>query len=136
MLEAILDYLHNWFPVKGAARSGTFEIASGRLAVDGLLQGQYYRIQGSVFNDGLHKSGDALKDETFTGTVTPLAVPAVLEELADEIEEWIAANPATDKISESFSGYSYSRANGANGAPGGWQAAFAPRLARWRRPCE
>ena len=75
MLEAILDYLHNWFPVKGAAKSGTFEIASGVLAFDGLLQGQYYRVQGSVFNDGLHKAGERLTDEVFSGTVTPLAVP-------------------------------------------------------------
>lgn len=136
MLEAILDYLHNWFPVKGAARSGTFEIASGRLAVDGLLQGQYYRIQGSVFNDGLHKSGDRLTDEVFTGRISPLAIPAALIELAGDIEDWCEANPATDKISESFDGYSYSRGNSATGAPGGWQAAFAARLARWRRPCE
>ena len=132
MLEAILDYLHNWFPVKGAAKSGTFEIASGVLAFDGLLQGQYYRVQGSVFNDGLHKAGERLTDEVFSGTVTPLAVPAAVQELAGDIEEWCEANPVTDKVSESFDGYSYSRAAGISG----WQMAFAPKLARWRRPCE
>lgn len=133
MLEAILDHLHNWFPVRGSARSGTFEIASGPLEMDGLKVGQYYRIQGSVFNDGLHYSSDSLVQETFTGTITLLAVPAALEDLAEEVKEWIAANPATDKVSESFDGYSYSRGTG---AAGGWQAAFAPRLQRWRRPCE
>lgn len=136
MLEAILDYLHNWFCVKNAARSGTFEIASGALPFDGLQHNQYYRIQGSVFNDGLHKVGDRLTDEVFTGRISPLAIPAALIELAGDIEDWCEANPATDKTSESFDGYSYSRANSPSGAPGGWQAAFAARLARWRRPCE
>ena len=134
MLEEILSYLHNWFPVKGAARCGVHRIESGRLQFDGLAPGQYYRIQGSVFNDGLHKWPDPLQNETFTGTVTPLAIPRALSEtLLDEIEAWVRANPATDKVSESFGGYSYSRQTGASG---GWQAAFASRLARWRRPCE
>lgn len=134
MLEEILSYLHNWFPVKGAAHCGVHRIESGRLQFDGLAPGQYYRIQGSVLNDGLHKWPDMLQDETFTGTVTPLAIPHALSEtLLDEIEAWIRANPATDKVSESFGGYSYSRQTGASG---GWQAAFASRLARWRRPCE
>lgn len=133
MLEEILSYLHNWFPVKGAARSGVHRIESGRLRFDGLQYGQYYRIQGSVYNDGLHKWPDVLQEETFTGTVTPLAIPRAIIELAYEAETWVKANPATDKTSESFGGYSYSRQTGASG---GWQAAFASRLQRWRRPCE
>lgn len=138
MLEAILMYLHNWFPVPGAERSGAFVIASGALDFDGLKPGQYYRIRGSVFNDGLHRRGEEqLTDEEFTGTVAPLAVPRALVEMSVEIKDWCTANPATDKISESFGGYSYSRASSASGgAAGGWQAAFAARLAPWRRPCE
>ena len=133
MLEEILSYLHNWFPVKGAARSGTHRIASGALDFEGLQYGQYYRIQGSTFNDGLHMWDETLMNEVFEGTVTPLAIPRTLAELSEEIETWVKANPATDKTSESFGGYSYSRQTGASG---GWQAAFASRLARWRRPCE
>ena len=136
MLEAMLSYLHNWFPVKGAARSGTHRIVSGRLVFDGLQYGQYYRIQGSVFNDGLHVWDETLADETFDGVVTPLAIPASVISLADEVTTWAAANPATDKVSESFGGYSYSRAAGQSGPVGGWQAAFAGRLQQWRRPCE
>jgi hypothetical protein len=134
MLEEILCYLHNWFPVEGAARYGVHRIESGRLQFDGLEYGQYYRIQGSTFNDGLHVWDEDLMDETFTGTVTPLAIPRALSEgLTEEIDAWVRANPATDKVSESFGGYTYSRQTGASG---GWQAAFASRLARWRRPCE
>lgn len=138
MLEAILMYLHNWFPVPGAERSGAFVIASGALDFDGLKPGQYYRICGSVFNDGLHRRGEEqLTDEEFTGTVMPMAVPRALVDMSVDIGEWCKANPVTDKVSESFGGYSYSRAPSASGgASGGWHAAFAARLAPWRRPCE
>ena len=52
MLEAVLTHLRNWFPVRCDA--GTFTIASGIPDVDFLRPGQYYRIKGSVFSDGLH----------------------------------------------------------------------------------
>ena len=35
--------------------------------------------------------------------------------------------------SESFGGYAYTKATDANGAPIGWQKAFASRLNQWRR---
>ena len=35
--------------------------------------------------------------------------------------------------SESFGGYSYTKATDANGAPIGWQKAFASRLNKWRK---
>lgn len=137
MLEMLLDELHNWFPVRGAAQAGAFTISGGALHADGIAEGQYYRIQGSVFNDGLHQRGaEQLTDEAFSGVVTPLAVPRAVAALADEIAAWRAANPETDKISESFGGYSYTRAAASDGAQAGWRAAFAAQLSRWRRPCE
>lgn len=143
MLETVLNHLHNWFPVKGAARCGEFEIVSGELCADFLKPGQYYRISGSVFNDGLHRypcdEVDCLTDETFIGTVTPLAVPKAVIELAEEIRVYRESNPDTDKVSESFADYSYTRAqttqNGTSTA-GGWMAVFGPRLRSWRRPYE
>ena len=160
MLEQVLTHIHNWFPVDGGKHSGTFEIASGELDVDFIRPGQYYRIRGSVFNDGLHKympnlkaragddeaEGDGeetpedpltlLQDETFTGEVWALAIPLAVQTLAEEIAEWHEKNPETDKMSESFGGYSYTR--GASSASGsalsGWQAAFAARLSPYRRP--
>lgn len=137
MLETVLNHLHNWFQIKGAARAGTFIIVSGTLPLDHVLDGQYYRIEGSVFNDGLHRRGDAedkLVDETFVGRIIPLAIPKAVIKLAEEIKEWDKNNPASDKISESFDGYSYTRGSGADGsASGGWQAAFKARLNQWKK---
>lgn len=137
MLEAILTHLHNWFPAKNGKHAGAFVIASGALSPDiGLVSGQYYRIRGSLFNDGLHKMGDVeqLTDESFTGEVWAMAVPRSVVELSGEIAAWVEENPVTDKVSESFAGYSYSRGQNASGSAGGWQAAFAGRLSAWRRP--
>lgn len=138
MLETILNHLHNWFPIKGAARCGEFEIVSGELSADFLLPGQYYRVIGSVFNDGLHRYPceelDCLQDEVFTGEIWPLAIPRAVIELSGEIEEWKKNNPETDRISESFDGYSYTRGTNGNGsASGGWQAAFRARLNAWKK---
>lgn len=140
MLETVLNHLHNWFPVKGAARAGTFIIVSGRLALPHVLEGQYYKIEGSVFNDGLHKYGDTadkLIDETFSGRVIPLAVPRAVVNLADKIKTWTAENPVTDKVSESFGGYSYQKAGSGtqNADVGGWQAAFRKELSPWKKVC-
>ena len=133
MLEAVLTHLRNWFSVRRDA--GTFTIASGIPDVDFLRPGQYYRIKGSVFSDGLHvyQSGETLADETFDGEIWALAIPKSVKELATEITAYTEKNPVTDKVSESFGGYSYSRASGAAGAPTGWQGAFASRLAPYRR---
>ena len=136
MLEAVLTHLHNWFPAKNGKHAGAFVIASGALSPDiGLVPGQYYRIRGSTFNDGLHYVGEsALTDEAFDGEVWALAIPRAVQELAGEVAAWVEKNPETDKVSESFGGYSYSRAQNASGGVGGWQAAFAGRLNAWRRP--
>lgn len=137
MLETVLNHLHNWFPVAGGARAGTFIIVSGSLPLTNVLDGQYYKIEGSVFNDGLHKYGDGndvLTDETFTGRIIPLAIPKAVVNLSDEIAAWCANNPESDKISESFDGYSYSRGTDGNGsAAGGWQTAFRSRLNTWKK---
>ena len=135
MLEAILNSLHNWFLIPGAAVSGTFTVASGTLDADYLQDGQYYRIEGSVFNDGLHQHpGTDMTDETFTGTVYPMAVPRAVLTLAEEITAWKENNPETDKVSESFGGYSYTRGESEDGAAsGGWQAAFRNRLNAWKK---
>lgn len=139
MLEEMLTHLHNWFPARNGKHAGVFVIASGTLSPDvGLVSGQYYRIRGSVFNDGLHRvdGGEALTDEEFDGEVWALAIPKSVQELAEEIAAWRESNPETDKTSESFGGYSYSRAQSASGGVGGWQAAFASRLNAWRRPSD
>lgn len=133
MLEELLRHLKNWF-VRDV-RYDVFTIEGGALALPFVVDGQYYRIEGSVFNNGLHKMGEAdLEDETFDGTVFALAIPKKVIELAEEIEEWQAKNGAPAPYqSESFGGYSYSRATDANGKAMTWQSAFSGRLNPWRK---
>ena len=89
MLEQVLMNIRNWFPVKGGIYSGTFTIKDGGITLPFLADGQYFRICGSVFNDGLHQYNVLdLTDETFTGTIWALAIPKAVIELADEIQKW------------------------------------------------
>lgn len=135
MLETVLNHLHNWFEIRGAARAGTYSIVSGALALDFMKTGQYYKIEGSVFNDGLHRYPDeTLVDETFTGFIIPLAIPKAVKDLATEIKTYCDKNPPSDMVSESFGGYSYTRGTDGNGrVTGGWQAAFRDRLNLWKK---
>lgn len=145
MLEQLLTYLHNWFRVRDSVdgkHPGTYAVEDGEIALPFLQNGQYFRIIGSVFNDGLHRYGpemEALQDETFTGTVWALAVPKAVIELADEIEAWqkkYGATVASPFTSESFGGYSYSKAATADTSIVGWESVFKPRLNQWRKVSE
>lgn len=134
MLETILMHLNNWFLVPDGVHEDTYEIKDGSIALPFLASGQYFRICGSVFNDGLHQyPAEDLTDETFEGTVWALAVPKQLVTLADEIKAWMDKNPVTPYTSESFGGYSYSRATGATGQPAGWQDVFKAQLNPYRK---
>ena len=138
MLEQVLMHLKNWFLVPGGIHEGTYTIEDGGIALPFLANGQYFRICGSVFNDGLHQypSGD-LKTETFDGAVWALAVPQAVIDLAFEIEEWETKNgdaSVSPYQSESFGGYSYSKAtDSASGGAVTWQSAFRSRLSAWRK---
>ena len=137
MLTEICAELRNYFEVPNGRHFGTFTISGGSIApLDFLQDGQYFRIIGSVFNDGVHQyPASDLTDETFHGAVWAMAVPPTLIALSAEIEEYNKsdAGKASPFISESFGGYSYTKATDANGAPIGWQKAFASRLAKWRK---
>lgn len=139
ILEQVLGHIHNWFQV--GIYPGKYTIQDGGITLPFLQDGQYFRIVGSVFNDGLHQYGPAmemLQDETFDGAVWALAVPRAVVELAGEIADWqkkygdAVSSPYT---SESFGGYSYTKAGGANenGGSGGWEAAFCSKLNQWRK---
>lgn len=133
MLGEILAYLRNWFVI--AVYNGEYTISSGGMTLPFLSSGQYYRIVGSIFNDGVYKYGDAseLADETFTGAVWAMAVPPSVVALASEIETWQTANPGSAMVSESFAGYSYTKAADKSGAPLSWQGVFRARLNQWRK---
>ena len=135
MLEEILDYLHNYFVVPGGVHSGNYTISSGTVNLDFMQEGQYFRIVGSVFNDGVHQYPVYnLKDEVFTGAVWALAVPPYVVALSHEIESWCNSNQPTNIVSEAFGGYSRTLAtDGRTGAPATWQNVFRGRLSAWRK---
>ena len=137
MLEQVLMNIRNWFPVKGGIHSGTFTIKDGGITLPFLADGQYFRICGSVFNDGLHQYNVLdLTDETFTGTIWALAIPKAVIELADEIEEWQKKNgEAASGIyqSESFGGYQYSKQTASDGGQLTVWSVFRKRLNQWRK---
>lgn len=135
MLETVLQNLNNWFLVPDGVHAGEFTVQGGQLTLSFLQTGQYFRVVGSVFNDGLHQYPVAdLTDETFTGSVWALAVPKAVIELAEEIDAWQTKNGDPGPFtSESFGGYSYSKATNASGMAVGWQDVFKSRLNDWRR---
>lgn len=140
MLEEVLGSLHNWFVRSIAA--GSYTIKDGELAAQGLpvQDGQYIRIVGSVFNDGLHQwPVTGLKDEEFTGEIWLLAVPKAVEDLASAIEVWQQRNGdavMSPYTSESFGGYSYTKAGSTDEGGSGtatWQDVYGKQLRRWRK---
>lgn len=144
MLTQICAEIKNYFSNEEDRIIGDFEIVDSNITPSISIQdGQYYRIVGSVFNDGVHKYGDpndVLKDETeFHGAVWLMRVPQDLIDLAKEITTWQEKNAdvlASPYNSESFGGYSYTKASGSGGASGGaygWKDAFASRLNRYRK---
>ena len=138
MLEQVLMNIRRWFPVEGGIHSGTFTIKDGGITLPFLADGQYFRICGSVFNDGLHQYNVLdLVDETFTGTIWALAIPKAVIELADEIGKWQEKNgesASSPFSSESFGGYSYSKSTDAEtGGAVTWQSAFKQQLSAWRK---
>ena len=127
--------LRNYFETE--KRFGTFTISDGSISPSDFLQdGQYFRIVGSVFNDGVHRHpAHDLTDETFDGAVWAMAVPPAVVELLQKIQEVEAAtaNAPTAYTSESFGGYSYTKATDENGLPVGWRSVFKSELNRWRK---
>lgn len=155
ILTELCQILRNWFDRGKEKWHGKITIDDGDITVVtksgepfALQDGQYFRIIGSLFNDGVHKYGDAedvLTDETFEGSIWSMAVPPAVVALAAEIDEWIAKYGTIDSQamspfnSESFGGYSYSKSAGGSasgsgtGNPASWQAVYASRLNQWRK---
>ena len=152
MLTEICAYLKNYFlrdylNPDAYIHHGTFSIVDGQIQALSYLQpNQYFRVIGSVFNDGVWQyrpGGDTegMTDETFDGTVWAMQIPPAFLALAAEIESWNTTNAAvlsSPYQSESFGGYSYTKrsayaASGALSGSFGWQQQFADRLAPYRR---
>lgn len=133
MLETVLMYLNNWFAV--GRYDDTYTIENGKLTLPFLVNGQYFRIVGSLFNDGVYQYPAELADETFDGSVWALAIPKALLSTVEEITAWTAKNGDSGPYtSESFGGYSYSKATNSKGLAVGWRDVFATQLAPWKKP--
>lgn len=139
VLTELCDYLNNYF--WRTKRNVKLTISDGTFTADFLKQGQYFRIVGSLFNDGVHKyPATDLINEEFEGSIWSMAVPQTVIDLASEIKDWQTKYGSIDSEamspfnSESFGNYSYSKGSAsAEGNPNGWQAVYASRLAPYRR---
>lgn len=141
LLTNVLQYLKNDFALEVV--EGTFQIEGGTLILESLKEGQYYRIRGSVFNDGVHMD-DTLRDETFTGSVSLLGLPRGFLALFEDIERFTEAQKESGTAyspysSESFGGYSYTKKQGTSGTGGtggggySWRDEFGGRLALYKK---
>lgn len=137
MLTELCAEIRNYFLATDGVHTGTFTISGGTIApLDFLTEGQYFRIVGSTFNDGVHRYPAAdLTDESFAGAVWAMAVPPAVIGLAAEIKKYRDEMSENQSIysSESFGGYSRTRFTDSNGAPLSWEKAFADRLKQYRR---
>ena len=89
VLTEICDYLNNYFWEKKI--KGQFTIENGTIDVTGLKDGQYFRIVGSTFNDGVHLyPATDLTDEIFDGYIWAMAVPQTVIALTSDITAWQA----------------------------------------------
>ena len=143
-LTEMCDYLNNYWWRKKIA--GKFVITNGSISIDGIQNNQYFRVIGSVFNDGVHKyPTSTMVDEEFDGYVWLMAVPPTAVSLASDIDSWKELYGSADSAamspfdSESFGNYSYSKSSGgsdsASGSanPNSWQSAFSDRLDHFRK---
>ena len=117
-----------------------YTVTNGQIGpVPFLKDGQYFRIVGSALNDGVYQHGTndtALSDEEFYGAVWAMRCPKEFLALVDDITAWETANASAlsgPYASESFGGYSYSKATSANGGAWTWRDQFKSRLNAYRR---
>lgn len=113
-----------------------FTIEDGSITPSDFLEEQdYFRIVGSKRNDGLYQYPSAeLTDEEFNGAVWVMRVPPALVTLAQQYKEELEKESGKPSayISESFGGYSYTKATNSKGVPLNWEHLHADELNQWR----
>lgn len=147
MLSEICAEIKNYFAYEGDKHFGDFAIVDGQITPSIDFPTDYIRIVGSHLNDGVHKlsDNDLMDEDTFHGAIWIMSPPADFLALVAEIESWQEMNGKADSTamspfqSESFGGYSYSKASGYRNAESGgasvptWVGAYANRLKLYRR---
>ena len=140
MLTELCGEINNYFWRQKI--TGKFKIENGSITVPQLKDGQYFRVIGSIFNDGVHQyPADGMTDEEFEGAIWSMAVPQAVIDLALEIQAWqekynnINSPAMSPYNSESFGNYSYSKGTAATGTgnPNTWQSVFSDRVNKWRK---
>ena len=140
MIGLVCAECKNYFIQESDIHTSNYIVQGGTISpVSFLKSGQYYRIIGSALNDGVYKHGTddlRLADEEFYGSVWAMRVPADFVALVTEINEWQTANAsalAGPYQSESFGGYSYSKATSESGGAYTWKDQFRGKLNGYRR---
>lgn len=161
MMTELCQNLRNWFDRDQKKWHGKITISNNAItsfeydtlqsnAAEplSLKENQYFRIIGSLFNDGVHKyldSEDQLVDETFSGYIWAMAVPPAVVALCQDIEAWQEKYGSLDGAlmspysSESFMGYSYTKSSVYGSRSSGsstsvtWKDMFASRMNPWRK---
>ena len=113
-----------------------FTIEGGEIAPSDFLEEEdYYRIIGSKHNDGLYQYPNSdLTDEVFDGAVWVMRIPPTVITLAQDIEKYVQSDAGKQNayVSESFGGYSYTKATNSKGVPLSWKRVFEDELHGWR----
>lgn len=150
MLNEVCLEINNFFNRNQPIIIGDLRISNGKITnadfLSKIKENQYFRIVGSVFNDGVYKYTQSLtlQDEDFHGALWLMAVPKDFLDLVEEIDAWQTVNGSASSVamspfqSESFGGYSYSKSSGSNSDSSRsfvptWQSQYASRLNPYRR---
>ena len=120
IIDEVCAYLNNWFVEKPSGiHAGDYTITGGAIDCDFLQANQYFRVVGSVFNDGVWKyPASQMTNEEFAGEVWAMALPPAFIALIADITAWQtayggASSPNMSPYSaESFNNYSYTKATG------------------------
>ena len=123
---------HNYFERGCTPYCGKFSFPT---LPEEISSGQYFHVEGSLFNDGVHRAGeDDLNPETFFGYIWPMRVPPDFIALAEKITAWDAALPSTGRyVSQSFHGWSGTLATGPDGRPIDGVSQYRADINQWRR---
>lgn len=130
------DALNNYF--ERDVCCGDFVIENGSIDLPFLREGQYFRIVGSVLNDGIYRYPCVgLTDEPFRGEVWAMGIPPAVIALLADINEWqkkYGESSTSVFQSESMPTYSYTKAtDSVTGGAVTWQTAFRDKMSRWRK---
>lgn len=147
LMDEVCGKIRNYFVKKpDGIHRGKFTVSDGNIDCSFMQNGQYFRVVGSVFNDGVWRyPATEMTAETFRGEIWEMCTPPAFLSVVKDISDWNTKYGGIDSVayspfqSESFGGYSYTKASGGSSGSGGsaitWESVFANRLSRWRKIC-